>query len=82
VQQGHGYTLIPAYMTTFMGKAEIEAHVRSFAAPEPAREISLVSRRRHWKNSISQALRTSITTNLAKEAKAWPKEKLEILDVC
>ncbi len=82
VQEGHGYTLIPAFMTAYMSKTEIDAHVRPFRAPEPAREISLVSRRRHWKSNMMQALRTSITANLPKEAKELKKEKLELLDVC
>ena len=82
VQEGHGYTLIPALMTGSMPKAELEAHVRPFQAPEPAREISLVCRRRHWKTSILEALRTSIAANLPKEVKAIRKDRLHILDVC
>ena len=82
VQEGHGYTLIPALMTGFMPKAEVEAHVRPFHAPEPAREISLVCRRRHWKTSLVQALRASIEANLPKEVKAIRKDRLQILDVC
>jgi LysR family hydrogen peroxide-inducible transcriptional activator len=82
VQEGHGYTLIPAFMTAFMTKGEIEAHVRPFRHPEPAREISLVSRRRHWKTNLTQALRASIVANLPKEAKDLKKEKLELLAVC
>jgi LysR family transcriptional regulator, hydrogen peroxide-inducible genes activator len=82
VQEGHGYTLIPAFMTTYMTKPEIEAHVRPFRSPEPAREISLVTRRRHWKSGMIEALRKSIAANLPKEAKELKKEKLELLDVC
>lgn len=82
VQEGHGYTLIPAFMTAFMSKSEIENHVRPFRNPEPAREISLVSRRKHWKTNLVKALRTSITANLPKEAKETKKERLELLDVC
>jgi len=82
VQEGHGYTLIPAYMTAFMSKSEIDAHVRPFQHPEPAREISLVSRRKHWKTKTMKALQASILANLPKEAKELKKERLEILDVC
>jgi LysR family hydrogen peroxide-inducible transcriptional activator len=82
VQEGHGYTLIPAYMTSFMTHSEVEAHVRPFRSPEPAREISLVSRRRHWKTQIMQAVRASILANLPKDGKGLKKEQLELLDVC
>lgn len=82
VQEGHGYTLIPALMTASMPKSEIDAHVRPFRAPEPAREISLVCRRRHWKSAIMGALRASILANLPKETGSVRKEKLQILDVC
>jgi LysR family hydrogen peroxide-inducible transcriptional activator len=82
VREGHGYTLIPALMTASMPKSEIDAHVRPFRAPEPAREISLVCRRRHWKSSILKALRASIAANLPKEARTARTEKLQILDIC
>lgn len=82
VREGHGHTLIPAMMTESMSKAEVEAHVRPFQAPEPAREISLVCRRRHWKSGIVQALKESILANLPKDLKAIRKEKLQVLDIC
>lgn len=82
VREGHGYTLIPAFMTSYMGEAEIKAHVRSFSAPEPARQISLVSRRGNWKKGIAQALRESILKNLPEGMRASPSRKLEVLDVC
>lgn len=82
VRQGHGYTLIPAFMTTYMSEAEVKAHVRSFAAPEPARRISLVSRRGHWKAAIAKALRESIARTLPEAVRKAAPGKLEILDLC
>jgi LysR family hydrogen peroxide-inducible transcriptional activator len=82
VRQGHGYTLIPAFMTAYMGEAEIKAHVRSFSGPEPARQISLVSRRANWKKNISQALKESILKNLPEGMRTSPGKKMEILEVC
>jgi LysR family hydrogen peroxide-inducible transcriptional activator len=82
VRQGHGYTLIPAFMTSYMSEAEMRAHVRSFASPEPAREISLVCRRGHWKKSIVRALRESILKSLPEGMRTAPNRKLEILELC
>ncbi|HLP40751.1 MAG TPA: LysR substrate-binding domain-containing protein [Fibrobacteria bacterium] len=82
VRQGHGYTLIPAFMTTFMSEAEVKAHVRSFAAPEPTREISLVSRRGHWKQNITRALRESIARTLPEGVRTKADRRMEVLEVC
>jgi LysR family hydrogen peroxide-inducible transcriptional activator len=82
VRQGHGYTLIPAFMTAYMGEAEIKTHVRSFAGTEPARQISVVSRRANWKKSISLALKESILKNLPEGMRTSPGKKLEVLEVC
>jgi LysR family hydrogen peroxide-inducible transcriptional activator len=82
VRQGHGYTLIPAFMTAYMGEAEIKAHVRSFSGPEPARQISLVSRRANWKKNISLALKECILKNLPEEMRTSPGKKLEVLEIC
>jgi LysR family hydrogen peroxide-inducible transcriptional activator len=82
VRQGHGYTLIPAFMIAYMGEAEVKAHVRSFSGPEPARQISLVSRRANWKKNISLALKECILKNLPAGMRTAPGKKLEILEVC
>lgn len=82
VRQGHGYTLIPAFMTTYMSEAEVKAHVRSFAHPEPARQISLVARRGHWKAAIAKALRESIARTLPEGVRKASARKLEVLDLC
>src|SRR5438034_10878752 len=60
VRQGTGYTLLPAFMIDQMQAAEIKSHVREFQRPLPAREISLVSRRAHWRRKTVIALRDSI----------------------
>jgi LysR family transcriptional regulator, hydrogen peroxide-inducible genes activator len=82
VRQGHGYTLIPAFMTSYMTESEVKAHVRSFASPEPARQISLVSRRGHWKSAITKALRDSIARTLPEAVRKAAPRKLEVLDLC
>src|ERR1700756_1569921 len=60
VKHGTGYTLLPAFMIDQMPAAEIKSHVRVFQRPFPAREISLVSRRAHWRRKIVIALKDSI----------------------
>lgn len=82
VRQGHGYTLIPAFMTSFMTEAEAKAHVRAFTAPEPAREISLVSRRDHWKPGIAKALKECILKTLPEGVQRTAGKRLEVLEVC
>ncbi len=82
VRQGHGYTLIPAFMTAYMGEGEIKAHVRSFSSPEPARQISLVSRRGHWKQAVRRALRETVLKSLPEDMRTARGRKLEVLDVC
>jgi len=82
VRQGYGYTLIPSFMTSFMGETEVKAHVRSFSTPEPAREISLVTRRGHWKKNITRALRDSILKNLPEGMHAKKSKAIEVLGLC
>jgi len=82
VKGGNGYTLLPAFMTAFMGESEIKAHVRPFAAPEPAREISLVCRRDHWKKNLTRALRESIMKNLPAGTQVSKSNRLEVLELC
>jgi len=82
VKQGHGYTLIPAMMASFLGKEERKAHVRSFATPTPAREISLVYRRDHWKVTLAKALRQTILESLPPEVSKQKKPTLHVLELC
>ena len=56
VEQTRGATLLPALMTQTFSKETLKDHVREFMDPIPAREISFVYRRDHWKLEIIRAL--------------------------
>ena len=82
VRQGTGYTLLPAFMIDQMPTAEIKSHVREFQRPFPAREISLVSRRAHWRRKTVIALRDSILENLPQSLYRKRCPEIRVLDVC
>jgi len=82
VRQGKGYTLLPAFMIDQMAAAEIKSHVREFQRPFPAREISLVSRRAHWRRKTVIALKNSILENLSESLYRKRCPELRVLDVC
>ena len=82
VRQGTGYTLLPAFMIDQMPTAEINSHVREFQRPFPAREISLVSRRAHWRRKTVIALRDSILEHLPTSLYRRRCSELRVLDVC
>lgn len=82
IARGHGYTLIPAFMTSIMSKEEIKNHVTQFSAPEPAREISIVTHRTKWKNKIVEAIKKSILDNLPASVHKTKNKNLEVLDIC
>ncbi|MFN7729250.1 MAG: LysR substrate-binding domain-containing protein [Bdellovibrio sp.] len=82
IARGHGFTLIPAFMTSTMSKDDLKDHVTHFTSPEPAREISLVTHRNHWKSKFVDALRSSILANLPATVHKSKNKGLEVLDVC
>lgn len=82
VQRGQGYTLIPALMTFSLRKQELENHVRPFKAPVPAREISMVYRRNHWKLAQIQAIKDTILNNLPTSIPRTPLKSMKVLEVC
>lgn len=82
VQSSRGYTLIPAMMALSLKKAERDAHVRPFKAPVPAREISLVYRRDHWKLTILRVIEETIAKVLPDTMRAKPEGQMRVMDVC
>jgi LysR family hydrogen peroxide-inducible transcriptional activator len=81
VQNGQGYTLIPALMETALRKDERAAHVRPFKAPVPTREISLIYRRGHWKLAIIRAIEETIASNLPKTIARQQDKTYKVLEV-
>lgn len=82
VQKGHGYTLIPSFMTQHMTADEVQTHVRKFQKPYPSREISLVTRRAQWKRKIVQAIKDTICGSLPKEMYREKHKDLNVLELC
>ncbi|MBC7396730.1 MAG: hydrogen peroxide-inducible genes activator [Bdellovibrionales bacterium] len=66
VEQGHGYTLIPALATEKLAEKHAKG-LKEIRSPIPTREISLVYRRSQYKQTILKALSQSIKEHLPKE---------------
>jgi LysR family hydrogen peroxide-inducible transcriptional activator len=81
VQSSQGHTLIPAMMAFSIRKQERDAHVRAFKAPSPAREISLIYRRDHWKLAILRALEETIAANLPPSIRQHREKGVKVLAV-
>lgn len=77
-----GYTLIPAMMMEFMGKKEIEEHIRPFTNPIPVREVSFVYRRDHWKLEIIRAIKETIAKNLPNKVSPTKAKDQLLLEIC
>ncbi len=82
VYRTKGYTLIPAMMMQFMGKNEIEKHVRPFTPPTPVREVSFVYRRDHWKLDIIRAIKDTIIKNLPSQVFQQRSKEHKVLEIC
>lgn len=81
VQNGRGYTLIPAMMALALRKPEREAHVRPLKSPVPTREISLVYRRDHWKLAVLRAIEDTVASHLPDSIPARPEKAMKVLEV-
>lgn len=82
IKKGHGYTLLPSFMIHHMDEGEIQAHVRKFQKPYPAREISFVTRRPQWKRRIAEAIKETVRLNLPKTVQRGKSEDLNVLELC
>lgn len=80
VEQGHGYTLLPALASTRVLKSK-SASVKAIHSPIPTREISIVFRRSQYKQNIIKALTGSIKDNLPKEVFAKRSSELSIIQI-
>jgi LysR family hydrogen peroxide-inducible transcriptional activator len=82
VRRNRGYTMIPAMMAEALDPEEQIAQVRPFRAPTPAREISLVTRRDHWKESIVEAIARTIRSGLPRPVAPEKTDRLWVLEAC
>lgn len=81
VDQSEGYTLLPSLMRRSLDE-EASARLRHFRAPIPAREISFVYRRDHWKLDIIAALEATIRSSVPGEVSLEKPKNFQVLEVC
>lgn len=82
VLKTQGYTLIPELMVRSLRSQEIKDHVRPFQDPVPAREISLIFRRDHWKKVLLDSLHEQIQKQLPEDIDVKKKTSFRVLEVC
>lgn len=78
VDGSESYTLFPRLFVNRLSKSRRQHQVKPFRAPIPSREISLVFKRRVWKQDLIEALREKIRSSLPEDI---PKtsQKVEVL---
>jgi LysR family hydrogen peroxide-inducible transcriptional activator len=69
IKRGQGYTLMPQLFVLNLSPAEQRQYVKTFEAPAPSREVSLVYRREQWKTEILKALESCVLSKLPKTVK-------------
>jgi len=72
VSKGQGYTLLPQLAADSVARRKFEGRVIPIARPTPAREVSLVHRRGHLKQSMMRLLREEIESSLPR---TLPRQK-------
>ncbi len=82
VKKSGGYTILPALLVENLPAAEQRAHVRAFATPVPAREISIIYHQTQWKLDLIQVLAKTISIHLPSSLKQkTTKKQNTILDI-
>lgn len=80
VEQGYGYTLIPALATEKLSLEHAKG-LKEIKSPIPTREISLVYRRSQYKQHILKALSQSIKQHLPKEVFQKRSTNMSVIQV-
>jgi len=80
VEQGHGYTLVPAMAAHRLLSNHSKA-LKEIKSPIPTREISLVYRRSQYKQSIIKALSQSIKSHLPHEVFQKRSSLMSVLQI-
>jgi LysR family hydrogen peroxide-inducible transcriptional activator len=80
VDGSKSYTLFPQLFVDRLPKSLQARQIKSFKAPAPSREISLVFKRKVWKQDLLEALQTNILEHLPKTLPKKPK-KMEVLEL-
>ncbi|MBS1958577.1 MAG: hydrogen peroxide-inducible genes activator [Bdellovibrionales bacterium] len=80
VEQGHGYTLLPAMATDRLAR-EKSPGLKEIRSPTPTREISLVYRRSQYKQNILKALSETVKAHLPKNVYAKRNSDMSIVQI-
>lgn len=80
VDGSESYTLFPKLFVDRMSKARRKNQVKAFKAPAPSREISLVFKRKVWKQDLIKALIVKIDEGLPEEIPRTA-QKFEVLEI-
>ncbi len=82
VRLHQGFTLLPELMVSSLPKREVDEQVRPFKRPAPAREVSLVYRRGHWKLNLLKAIQTAVEQSLPSGMARRPGKDIQVFEVC
>jgi LysR family hydrogen peroxide-inducible transcriptional activator len=81
VSKGQGYTLLPQLAAQAVAKRKFEGAIVRISPPTPAREVSVVHRRGHLKQSMMKLLRTTIESGLPKDLPRQKPASFRILEL-
>jgi LysR family hydrogen peroxide-inducible transcriptional activator len=80
VEQGHGYTLLPALATERLIHDK-HPGLKEIKSPIPTREISMVYRRSQYKQNVIKALNECIKANLPKSVFSKRNKDMSVIQV-
>lgn len=81
VKANTGFTLLPQLAVDGLSQSEVRKHIRSFQKPVPTREVSLVYNRTFLKETIINALESSILLQLPDNIRSLKKTHVEVVDI-
>jgi len=81
VSRGKGYTLLPQLAADSITKRKFEGAVIPLAKPVPTREVSLVHRRGHLKQTMMKLLRSSIEGSLPKNLPRTKSATMRVIEL-
>lgn len=80
VDGSESYTLFPQLFVDRLSRSVREHQVKTFKAPSPSREVSLVYKRKVWKHDLLEVLEKSISDGLPKDLPRKPT-KVDVLEL-
>ncbi|PIE75398.1 MAG: DNA-binding transcriptional regulator OxyR [Deltaproteobacteria bacterium] len=74
-----GYTLLPEMAVDSLSDEEKKRHIRAFSEPVPTREVCLVYTRTFLKETIINALESSIIDNLPANIRSLKRQEIQVV---